>query len=150
MVIGLGLAPTAAKLSGLTADIPETPIIAIALFTLLITILSMTLFQGFLRIIPIIIGILGGSAMAFVLGQCSLEKIYQAPWIAIPPLYTPEWSLPAIIILIPAFFVTLIEVIGHLQVTQTIVATDMFRDPGLFRVLVSKGISSTISGFFGS
>ena len=86
MVIGLGLAPTAAKLSGLTSDKPEMSIIVIALFTLLITIMSMTLFRGFLRIIPILIGILGESAMAYVFGQCSLENIYQAPWIAISPL----------------------------------------------------------------
>jgi xanthine/uracil permease len=89
-----------------------------------------------------------GSILAFLLGQCSLEKVYEAPWIAVPPIYTPEWSLPAIIILIPAFFVTLVEVISHLQVTQTIVGTNMFKDPGLFRVLVGKGISIPLSSFF--
>ena len=67
-----------------------------------------------------------------------------------PPLYTPVWSIQAIIILIPAFFVTLVELIGHLQVTGNIVGTDMFKDHGLFRVLVGKGISCTLSGFFGS
>jgi len=149
-VIGLALAPTAAKLSGLSMDSPDIHVAAISLFTLLVTIISMTVFKGFLRVIPVLFGIIGGSTLAIMLGRFSMEKIIEAPWLAVPPFYTPVWSIHAIIILIPAFFVTLVELIGHLQVTGSIVGTDMIKDPGLFRVLIGKGISCTLSGFFGS
>jgi uracil permease len=149
-VIGLALAPTAVKLSGLSMENTDYNIAAISLFTLLVTLICMTVFKGFLRVIPVLIGIIGGSALAVLLGYFSFDKIIEAPWLAFPPIYAPVWSIHAIIILIPAFFVTLVELIGHLQVTGNIVGTDMMKDPGLFRVVVGKGIASTISGFFGS
>lgn len=149
-VIGLDLAPTAAKLSGLSADNPDLHVAAIALFTLLVTILCMTMFRGYFRIIPVLIGIILGSILAAVVGYFSFDLIIQAPWFAIPTLYAPVWSVQAIIIIIPASLVVLVELIGHLQVTSTIIGKDLAKDPGLARVLLGKGISSVISGFFGS
>ena len=149
-VIGLDLAPTAAKLSGLAVDNPDLHVAAIALFTLLVTILCMTLFQGILRIIPVLIGILLGTIMAGVLGHFSLDLIFQAPWIAIPTFYAPVWSIHAIIIIIPASLVTLVELIGHLQVTGSIVGKDLINDPGMIRMLLGKGISTVLSGCFGA
>jgi len=49
VVIGLDLAPTAARLSGLPVDNPDIRMTAIALFTLFVTILSMTIFRGLFR-----------------------------------------------------------------------------------------------------
>ncbi len=149
-VIGLDLAPTAAKLSGLAVDNPDLHVAAIALFTLLVTILCMTLFRGILRIIPVLIGILLGTIMAGVLGHFSLDLIFQAPWIAIPTFYAPVWSIHAIIIIIPASLVTLVELIGHLQVTGSIVGKDLINDPGMVRMLLGKGISTVLSGCFGA
>jgi uracil permease len=149
-VIGLALAPTASKMSGLSIENTDYNIIAISLFTLLVTLICMTVFKGFLRVIPVLIGIISGSALAIFLGYFSYDKVIEAPWLAFPPIYTPVWSIHAIIILIPAFFVTLVVLIGHLQVTGSIIGTDMMKDPGLFRVVVGKGIACTISGFFGS
>lgn len=149
-IIGLGLAPTAVKLSGLSGDNPDPHILLISLCTLLVTVFCMTIFRGIFSMIPILIGILSGSMVAGVLGYFSFDQIIQAPWVAIPTLYTPVWSLPAIFIIIPASFVILVELIGHLQVTGTVVGKDLIRDPGLVRMLCGKGLSSILSGFFGS
>jgi uracil permease len=149
-VIGLDLAPTAAKLSGLSVDNPDLHIAAIALFTLFITILCMTVFTGVFRVIPILISIIAGSIMAAVLGHFSPEPIFQASWLAIPTFYAPVWSLHAVVIIIPASLVTLVELIGHLQVTGNIIGKDLMKDPGMVRMLLGKGISSVLSGFFGS
>ncbi|MDD1723563.1 MAG: uracil permease [Methanospirillum sp.] len=149
-VIGLGLAPTAIKLSGLSGNNPDLHIIIISLFTLLVTVFCMTIFRGIFSIIPILIGILSGSILAGIFGYFSFDQIIQAPWLAIPTIYTPVWSLHAIFIIIPASFVILVELIGHLQVTGTVVGKDLIRDPGLVRMLCGKGLSSILSGFFGS
>ena len=78
-VIGLALAPTAIHLSGLTGDNPDLSMVAVSLFTLLITIISMTIFRGFLRVIPLLFGILGGCTLAVLLGQFSMDTIIEAP-----------------------------------------------------------------------
>jgi len=149
-VIGLDLAPTAARLSGLSVDNPDIHVAGIALFTLFVTILSMTIFRGIFRVIPILIGIFSGCIMAAALGHFSSNLIMQAPWLAVPTLYAPVWSLHAIIIIIPASVVTLVELIGHLQVTGNIIHKDLFKDPGMGRMLIGKGISCVLSGIFGS
>ncbi|HWQ68217.1 MAG TPA: uracil permease [Methanospirillum sp.] len=149
-VIGLDLAPTAAKISGLSMDNPDLHVAGIALFTLFITILCMTVFKGVFRVIPIIIGIIAGSFIAALLGHFSPEPIIQAPWFAIPTFYVPVWSLHAVVIIIPASLVTLIELIGHLQVTGNIIGKDLMKDPGMVRMLLGKGISTILSGVFGS
>ena len=149
-VIGLELAPTAAKLSGLSVEHPDLPVASIALFTLLITILSMTIFRGIFRVIPILIGLIFGTILSVLTGHFSLYLIEQASWLSIPTIYTPAWSLSAIIIIFPASLVVLIELIGHLEVTGKIIGKDLFEDPGIPRMLYGKAISSVLSGFFGS
>ncbi|MNG75836.1 Uracil permease [compost metagenome] len=42
------------------------------------------------------------------------------------------------------------EHVGHLVVTANIVKKDLLRDPGLHRSMFANGISTVISGFFGS
>lgn len=149
-IIGLGLAPTAARYAGLAVDNPDLQSVTISLFTLLFTIVCMTLFRGVLKILPILAGIIAGTTLAALTGSFSLDPILNAPWFSVPTIYTPEWSFHAIIIIIPASFVTLVELFGHVQVTGTIIGRDLFRDPGLSRMLLGKGISSILSGFFGA
>jgi len=149
-IIGLGLAPTAAKYAGLVVDNPDLHIIAISLFTLLVTILCMTLFKGVFRILPILIGIIVGTAFAGITGHFNTDLIVNAPWVSMPTLYTPVLSINAMIIILPASFVTLVELFGHVQVTGTIIGKDLFKDPGLARMLCGKGVSTILSGCFGS
>lgn len=63
---------------------------------------------------------------------------------------TPQWSLPAIITIIPVALVVIVEHIGHLLVTSNIVGRDLSKDPGLHRSLLGNGISTILSGFVGS
>ena len=42
------------------------------------------------------------------------------------------------------------EHVGHLVVTANIVKKDLIRDPGLHRSMFANGLSTVISGFFGS
>lgn len=149
-IIGLELAPEAAKMAGFIATTPDPVSIGIALFTLVLTIVLMTMTTGMFRIFPIMCGILSGYVLSVLTGYVSIEPVLAAPWFAIPTFYTPEWSVHAIILVIPASFVTFAELVGHLEVTGTIVGRDLMRDPGIDRTLIGKGISTLISGFFGS
>lgn len=67
-VIGLELMPTAAGMAGLTAEIADTKVILVSIFTLAVTIVGSVAFRGFLAIIPILIGVLSGYVLAFFIG----------------------------------------------------------------------------------
>jgi len=149
-VIGLELAPVAADMAGLTAKTLDVNVIIISMFTLAVTILGSLLFRGFFAIIPILIGVLAGYALAFMLGMVDLSPIAAAPWFAVPTFYAPEWNLNAMIIILPASLVVIAEHIGHLVVTGNIVGRDLTKNPGLHRSLFGNGLSTIISGCFGS
>lgn len=149
-VIGLELMPTAAGMAGLTAEIPDTTAITVSILTLAITIFSSVAFRGLLSIIPILIGVVGGYIIATLFGIVDYAPIQAAPWFAFPTIYTPVWNLNAILIILPATLVVVVEHIGHLIVTGNIVGSDLTKDPGLDRSILGNGISTIISGFFGS
>lgn len=149
-VIGLELMPVAANMAGLTAETPDMTAIGVAVATLMITVLASVAFKGFLSIIPILIGVVSGYAIAFCAGIVDFSGVEAAPWFALPNIYTPEFNTDAIMIILPASLVVVAEHVGHLVVTGNIVGSDLTKDPGLDRSIMGNGISTFISGFFGS
>ena len=149
-VIGLELMPTAANMAGLTGENTDTTVVFVSIATLAITIFASMAFRGFLSIIPILIGVVAGYVIAFTVGIVDLSHIESAPLFAIPTIYTPEFDLRAILIILPASIVVIVEHIGHLIVTGNIVGRNLAKDPGLDRSLLGNGISTIFSGFFGS
>jgi uracil permease len=149
-VIGLELMPTAAGMAGLTGETVDPTVITVSLATLAITVFASIAFKGFLSIIPILIGVVGGYVIAAFSGLVNWEAVEAAPWFALPTFYTPAFDFGAILIILPASLVVIAEHIGHLIVTSNIVGKDLTHDPGLDRSILGNGISTVISGFFGS
>lgn len=156
-VIGLQLAPTAASMAGIIPAVvdgkpmPLEPLtIEVSLFTLAITVLGSVLFRGFMAIIPILIGLLAGYGLALAVGLVDTTLISKASWLAVPHLYFPSFNIAAMAVILPASLVVVAEHIGHLFVTSNIVGRDLAQDPGLHRSLLGNGISTVISGLFGS
>jgi len=152
-VIGLELAGVAANMAGLLpadgAPVDSTAVI-ISVVTLSVTILGSVLFRGFLAIIPILIGVLVGYALSFFMGVVDVSAIANAHWFALPTFYTPRFEWVAILTILPAALVVIAEHVGHLVVTANIVKKDLLRDPGLHRSMLANGLSTVLSGFFGS
>ncbi|MFF2484732.1 uracil permease [Paenibacillus sp. NPDC058071] len=158
-VIGLELIPVAAGMAGwikppsaaatdawsLNADT-----VIISTVTLLITILGSVLFRGFLRIIPILVGIVSGYLLAYLMGYVDFKPVADSGWLAAPTFTTPSFHLGAILTIVPASLVVIAEHIGHLIVTGNIVNKDLSKDPGLHRSMLGNGISTLLSGFVGS
>lgn len=149
-VIGLELMPTAAQMAGLTSETPDMTTLLVSLSTLAITIVASVAFRGFLSIIPILIGIVGGYIIAALYGLVNFSAIASAPLFALPTIYTPTWNPAAILIILPAALVVIVEHIGHLIVTSNIVGSDLARNPGLDRSILGNGLSTIFSGCFGS
>jgi uracil permease len=156
-VIGLELVPVAAGMAGLIpgSDAPpdwtlDTKTVTVSIVTLLVTIVGQAMFRGFLKIIPILIGIIAGYALAAANGLVSLDKVREADWFAVPTFYSPSWDWASIAVILPAALVVIVEHIGHLIVTGNIVGKDLTKDPGLDRSLLGNGVSTILSGFVGS
>ncbi len=152
-VIGLELVPVAADMAGLVAqpDVPrDTTAITVSLLTLGATIVYWVTMRGFLKIIPILLGIVTGYVIATMFGIVDYTEVREAAWFQMPTFYQIEFNLSDILIILPAALVLVPEHIGHLVVTGNIVKKDLVKDPGLDRSLFGNGISTMISSFFGS
>jgi uracil permease len=152
-VIGLELAGVAAKMAGLLpadgASVDSKTII-ISMVTLGVTVFGSVLFRGFLAIIPILIGVIAGYALSSAMGIVDWSSVEAAHWFALPTFYTPRFEWYAMLTILPAALVVIAEHVGHLVVTANIVKKDLLKDPGLHRSMFANGISTVISGFFGS
>ncbi|MFA1818774.1 uracil permease [Virgibacillus oceani] len=156
-VIGLELVPVAAEMAGLIPDEeagsgwamdPNT--VTVAVLTLAITIICWVTLRGFLKIIPILIGIVAGYIIAFMFGLVDFTAVEEAAWFSMPEYYQMKIDWAAILVILPAALVLIPEHIGHLFVTSNIVKKDLAKDPGLDRSLMGNGISTIISSFVGS
>lgn len=153
-LIGLELAGTAAQNGGLVLTETYTEIdpsfVAVFVVTIAIAILGQVLFRGFAAAISILIAIVAGYLVAFFAGLVDFTGVAQAGLFAWPNFLFPKFSLESVLIIIPASLVVISEHIGHQVVTSEIVGRDLLKDPGLHRTLFSDGISTTLSGCFGS
>ncbi|OXS79215.1 uracil permease [Domibacillus enclensis] len=154
-VIGLELVPVAAQMAGIISDgsenwTPDRNTIIVAMLTLGITIIGNVMFRGFLKIIPILVGIVAGYVIAALFGMVDFTPVREAKMFALPQFYAPEFNWTSIAIIAPAALVVIAEHIGHLVVTQNIVDRDLMKKPGLGVSLFGNGISTVISGFVGS
>ncbi|GER67359.1 uracil/xanthine transporter [Weizmannia acidilactici] len=156
-VIGLQLVPTAAQMAGLVnsdASVknwsPDPQTITVSLLTLAITVVCWVTLRGFLKIIPILIGIICGYLISLAFGIVDLSAVHKAAWISLPTYYPIQFNWSDIMIIIPAALVIIPEHIGHLIVTGNIVKKDLTKEPGLDRSLMGNGISTIISSFVGA
>ncbi|SFB21426.1 uracil permease [Cohnella sp. OV330] len=155
-VIGLELIPVAAGMAGWipkpgSADwSPDGTVIAVSAFTLLVTVFGSVLFRGFMKIIPILFGIVSGYVLSWLLGLTNFAGVKSAGWLASPTFTAPSFEWSAMLTIVPAALVVVVEHIGHLIVTGNIVGKDLSKDPGLHRSMLSNGISTILSAFAGS
>ena len=157
-VIGLELVPVAARMAGyippegvLASEwTTDSTTILISTVTLLVTVIGTVAFRGFLKIIPILIGIVSGYILAYFMGAVSFSALDDASFLSVPTFYWPEWNWSAVGKIAPVALVVIAEHIGHLIVTGNIVNKDLSKEPGLHRSLLGNGVSTIVSGFVGS
>ena len=153
-LIGLELAGTAAQNGGLVPSETYTGInplfVVVFVVTIAVAVLGQVLFRGFAAAISILIAIVSGYLVAFFAGLVDFSGVMQAGLFAWPNFVFPRFSPEAIFIIIPASLVVISEHIGHQVVTSELVGRDLLKDPGLHRTLFSDGVSTVLSGCFGS
>ncbi|WP_171788861.1 uracil permease [Clostridium beijerinckii] len=154
-IIGLELASNAADQAGFPVGLSNSPTlnitwVIVSMLTLATVILCNILLKGFLKVIPILIGVVVGYITAFFMGLVDFSTINNANYFVLPNIKVAHFNLNAILTILPATFVVIAEHVGHLKVTSSIVGRDLSKDPGLHRSLLGDGLSTIISGMFGS
>ncbi len=160
MVIGLGLAANAAS-QAMYQQLPggeqlyNVKYIAVALITLVLTIIFNMYLKGFLGLIPILLGIVCGYIVALLFGIVDVEPIKQAAWFAVPNFqvpfvtYSPKLYITAIVTMAPIAFVTMTEHIGHLMVLNKLTKRNFYESPGLHKTLMGDGLAQIVAGLVG-
>ncbi len=151
MVIGLGLAATAADMAGLLGDSVTLadPVVRVSLFTLVVTILGSVFFKGFFAVIPILVGIAAGYAFAVTQGIVDFTEVAAAGWVGMPQFVRPTFSWAAVAMMAPVALVTIAEHLGDVMVLSRVVGDDFLKKPGLHRTLLGDGIATAWAGLWG-
>ena len=150
MVIGLSLAPIAVEMVSQAGEEYSAAIaMLVATVSFLTTVLSAILVRGFLRLLPILFGIIAGYIVALPIGLVDFTPIGAAPWLQIPSFVAPSFSLPAILLILPVAIAPAIEHIGDVLAISSVTNNDYLRDPGIHRTLLGDGLATTIAAFLG-
>ncbi len=155
MVIGLILAPVAVNLAlGKTGDgakalYPQDIALIVSLASLAITILVSLLGRGWLKLIPILIGIGCGYVISLAFGIVDFGGLAKAPWLAWPKFVLPQWNLEAIIYIVPIAIAPAIEHVGDVLAIGGITGKDYVKDPGIKNTMLGDGLATSLASFLG-
>lgn len=118
-VIGLTLIPVAVeKMGGGLATAPNfgaTTNLLLAFVTIGLIILIQVWGRGFIKSVAVLIGLVGGTILAAILGQVDLTPVGEATWFHFPqPFYfgTPTFDISSIVLMIIISVVSMVESTG--------------------------------------
>ncbi|MFI8569184.1 2-oxo-4-hydroxy-4-carboxy-5-ureidoimidazoline decarboxylase [Rhodococcus sp. NPDC078407] len=125
---------------------------AYAIGTLLIIVLIQRFFKGFMATIAVLLGLVIGSAVAFVLGDMNFDGTAEASWVGFtqPFLFgVPKFSAVAIISMIVVMLIIAVETTGSVYATGEIVGKRIKKDD-IAATLRADGVATVIGGTFNS
>ncbi len=156
MLIGFSLAHVAVKYTfNFFADpsgesIPRA--VAIALITFSVTVVVALKSRGALRAMPVIVGAVVGYLVSIPLGMADFTLVSELPAFNVPTLLpwgTPTFEAYAIITLLFAFMVSIIESVGDYHAISAISETPI-TNRHINRGIMSEGIACSIAGILGA
>ncbi len=141
MVIGLNLAPVAIESASKNWLIAMIVLIVVAYVNLYV--------KGFLRLLPVVSGMVVGYIISLATGIVDMQPIREAAWFALPSFTFPTFDATAIGLIAPVAIASMVEHVGDIIAVGATVEQDFVKDPGLPKTLIGDGIATTIAGFFG-
>ncbi len=153
-IIGLNLAASAVS-NAINADfVVRTRADGLALLVALVTFFTAALvsvyLRGFLRLLPILIGVIVGYALAAALGLLdpqALAAVGAAPWVGLPAFQAPRWSGHAILAIAPVVVVLVAENKGHIAAISSYMKRDL--NPQLGRAYLGDAVATLVSAMGG-
>lgn len=154
VVIGLGLAGSAISQMGMsTGASPDLKDLVAGFITLLSIIILSLKAPGFLKLIPILGGIVIGYVAAMALGMVDFQTIAAAKWITPPEFIIPfrdyHFDFKVGLTMAAVALVTMSEHIGDHTTVGNITGRDLLSNPGLFRTLLGDGAATGLAAVIG-
>ena len=127
--------------------------------------------KGMIKIIPIMLGVLGSSAIAVilhftgameVLDPAKIETFKEAAWIGVPfqfkdtvfGMFAGDFDknllVSAVITIMPISLATMVEHIGDISAISSTCKKNYIADPGLHRTLLGDGVATILASLFGA
>ncbi len=155
MVIGLSLASVAVNMAmGRAGDgsaqlVPYGTAMIVAAISFGTTAAVAVFAHGFLRLVPILAGVMAGYFAALAFGLVDLSAVAAAPWFAMPQFVAPSFELAAILFMLPVALAPAIEHVGDVVAIGRVTGRDYTEEPGLHRTLAGDGLGVLFSGSIG-
>ena len=155
MIIGLSLAAVAVNMAmGRSGDgkielVPYGTAMIVAAMSFGATVVTAVFARGFLKLVPILIGVGTGYVLAAFLGLVDFGKIAAAPWLAIPAFVAPTFEWAAVLFMIPVALAPAIEHVGDVVAIGGVTGKDYTDKPGLHRTLAGDGLGVLFAGMIG-
>ncbi|TDD86551.1 nucleobase:cation symporter-2 family protein, partial [Actinomadura rubrisoli] len=116
--------------------------------TLLFIIMLYRLRRPFLSSIAVLLGLVGGTAVSYALGDTGFDQVGRSDWLgATTPFHygTPTFHIGAVIAMLLVMMVTVVETVGDSKATGEIVGRDVTGDD-ITRALRADGLSTFLGG----
>jgi uracil permease len=165
IVIGLGLASVAVQMAMNTAGGGEYSLghFLVALATLGSILVYALVLRGFFTVVPILLGVLTGYAIAAACGYVDYAPFHEyfAPADGFKLFTVPDFTFfwrdlapgvsvwEMILLIAPVSLVTLAEHIGHIIVLGRVVGREYLEKPGLARTLIGDGLATSAAALIG-
>jgi len=124
--------------------------LTVAAVTFLTAALVSVYLKGFLRLLPILSGVIAGYALTAALGRLepgALAAVRDAAWVGLPPFQTPAWSWNALLVIAPIFVVLVAENKGHIAAISSCIDRDL--SPHLGRAYLGDALATLVSALGG-
>ena len=156
MVIGLGLAPVAIEMASMGGgDAVTATNWLLALMSFAIVVCVSVFMKGFLKVLPVLIGIAVSYIVAAIITVTGIAPLIdftpvgEAAWFGFPEFTIAKFDLRAIMVVAPVAICTMVEHIGDVMAVGAICKRDFIKKPGLHRTLIGDGIGTALSAMFG-
>ncbi|WP_413113910.1 uracil-xanthine permease family protein [Thaumasiovibrio sp. DFM-14] len=155
MVIGLGLAPTAVNMAlgrgGDGAQIMDADVSLIVSSLALITTIGFSVFaKGYLKLVPIMAGIIVGYTTSLFFGIVDFSPVQNAAWLSVPAFTMPEFNINAVLFMIPVAIAPAVEHVGDMLAISNVTGKDYLKKPGLHRTIAGDGVATIAASLFGA
>ncbi|XEV14317.1 uracil-xanthine permease family protein [Vibrio alginolyticus] len=150
------LAPTAVNMAvGKTGDgaaqlVNGDAAIIISAVSLLTTIVLSVFAKGFLKLVPIVGGILAGYSVSLFYGVVDFTPVEQAAWLAMPNFTAPEFNINAILFMIPVAIAPAVEHVGDMLAISNVTGKNYLKKPGLHRTIAGDGVATIAASMVGA
>ncbi len=131
----------------------------VAFCVVLIIVITANLRKGFFKLVPVLLGMIGGYIICLILKAAgifdmSFAAVAGASWVNIPYVTQGFMSIPkfdwmVILSIAPIALVTFMEHVGDITANGAVVGKDFFKDPGLHKTLLGDGLATLVAGIFG-